>query len=188
MLRPTTRSPVLVCARADVAAFSGDRVLPGLPRVTGSAGGPGTVQLVVRDDLPPGLALLDAPDVDSVVESNRELAGQLLAAADLWVFVTTAARYADAVPWDLLRTAQERGTALAVVLDRVPPEAAGGGGRRPAAGCSRAPGWPGRGCSSSRSGRWPTGGSPRTRWRRCAAGCTPWPPTRRPARPSSGRR
>ena len=29
------RSPVLVCAAADVAAFSGDRVLPGLPRVTG---------------------------------------------------------------------------------------------------------------------------------------------------------
>jgi hypothetical protein len=59
-----------------------------------------------------------------VVESNRALAGQLLAAADLWVFVTTASRYADAVPWDLLRTAQERGTALAVVLDRVPPDAA----------------------------------------------------------------
>jgi sulfur carrier protein ThiS len=124
VLRPTTRGPVLVCARSDVAAFSGDRVLPGLPRVTGAAGGPGTVQLVARDDLPAGLALLDAPDVDSVVESNRELAGQLLGAADLWVFVTTAARYADAVPWDLLRTAQERGTALAVVLDRVPAEAA----------------------------------------------------------------
>jgi hypothetical protein len=124
VLRPTTRAPVLVCARADVPAFSGDRVLPCLPRVTGAIGGPGTVQLVARDDLPAGLALLDAPDVDSVVESNRELAGQLLAAADLWVFVTTAARYADAVPWDLLRTAQERGTALAVILDRVPPEAA----------------------------------------------------------------
>jgi energy-coupling factor transporter ATP-binding protein EcfA2 len=123
VLRPTTRSPVLACAREDLPSFSGDRVLPGLPRVTGSSGGPGTVQVVARDDLPPGLALLDAPDVDSVVESNRELAGQLLAAADLWVFVTTAARYADAVPWDLLRTAQERGTALAVVLDRVPPEA-----------------------------------------------------------------
>jgi sulfur carrier protein ThiS len=123
VLRPTTRAPVLVCARADLPAFSGDRVLPGLPRVTGAGGGPGTLRLVPRDDLLPGLALLDAPDVDSVVESNRELAGQLLAAADLWVFVTTAARYADAVPWDLLRTAQERGTALAVVLDRVPPEA-----------------------------------------------------------------
>ncbi|MGZ4566929.1 MAG: ABC transporter [Blastococcus sp.] len=124
VLRPTTRAPVLVCAADDVAAFSGDRVLPGLPRVTGAAGGPGTLHLVPRDDVPAGLALLDAPDVDSVVESNRDLAGQLLAAADLWVFVTTAARYADAVPWDLLRTAQQRGTALAVVLDRVPPEAA----------------------------------------------------------------
>ncbi|CCG01088.1 ABC transporter [Blastococcus saxobsidens] len=123
VLRPTTRAPVLVCSRADAASFAGDRVLPGLARVTGGAGGPGTVQLVVRDDVPPGLALLDAPDVDSVVASNRDLAGQLLAAADLWVFVTTAARYADAVPWDVLRTAQERGTALAVVLDRVPPEA-----------------------------------------------------------------
>jgi energy-coupling factor transporter ATP-binding protein EcfA2 len=124
VLRPTTRSPVLVCAPGDVGAFSGERVLPHLPRVTGGPGGPGTVQLVVREELPAGLALLDAPDVDSVVEANRDLAGQLLAAADLWVFVTTAARYADAVPWDVLRTAQERGTALAVVLDRVPPEAA----------------------------------------------------------------
>ncbi|MCZ2818872.1 ABC transporter [Modestobacter sp. VKM Ac-2977] len=123
VLRPTTRAPVLVCAPADRAAFAGDRVLPGLARTTGGEAGPGGLQLVVSEALPAGLALVDAPDVDSVVEANRDLAGQLLAAADLWVFVTTAARYADAVPWDLLRTAQERGTALAVVLDRVPPEA-----------------------------------------------------------------
>jgi hypothetical protein len=58
-----------------------------------------------------------------VVAANRRLATQLLAAADLWLFVTTAARYADAVPWDVLETAQERGTALAVLLDRVPPGA-----------------------------------------------------------------
>jgi hypothetical protein len=125
VLRPTTRAPVLVCAPADRAQFSGDRVLPGLSRTTGGEAGPGGLRLVSTDALPAGLALVDAPDVDSVVEANRDLAGQLLAAADLWVFVTTAARYADAVPWDLLRTAQERGTALAVVLDRVPPEAVG---------------------------------------------------------------
>ncbi len=124
VLRPTTRAPVLVCAPADLAQFSGVRVLPGLSRTTGGEAGPGSLRLVAHDALPAGLALIDAPDVDSVVEANRDLAGQLLAAADLWVFVTTAARYADAVPWDLLRTAQERGTALAVVLDRVPPEAA----------------------------------------------------------------
>ena len=41
----------------------------------------------------------------------------------MWLFVTTAARYADAVPWEFLRAAVTRGTAVAVVLDRVPPEA-----------------------------------------------------------------
>jgi hypothetical protein len=55
-----------------------------------------------------------------VVTSNRDLATQLLAAADMWLFVTTAARYADAVPWEFLRAAVTRGTAVAVVLDRVP--------------------------------------------------------------------
>ena len=124
VLRPTTRAPVLVCSTADRPFFADERVLPGLARTTGADAGPGGLRLEARDDVPAGLALLDAPDVDSVVESNRDLAAQLLAAADLWVFVTTAARYADAVPWDLLRTAAERGTALAVVLDRVPPEAA----------------------------------------------------------------
>jgi hypothetical protein len=123
VLRPTTRSPVLVCNTADRRWFEDDRVLPGLARSTGEGEGLGGVRLVALDAVPSGLALLDAPDVDSVVEANRDLAGQLLAAADLWLFVTTAARYADAVPWDLLRTAQERATALAVVLDRVPPEA-----------------------------------------------------------------
>ena len=80
------------------------------------------MRLASSAGLPAGLALLDAPDIDSVVEANRELAAQLLGAADLWLFVTTAARYADAVPWDLLRTAVERGTSVAVVLDRVPPQ------------------------------------------------------------------
>ncbi len=125
VLRPTTRSPVLVCSAADVGWFSGNRVLPGLARTTGEGDVISGITLVPTDALPPGLALVDAPDVDSVVEANRVLSGQLLGAADLWVFVTTAARYADAVPWDLLRTARERGTALALVLDRVPPEAVG---------------------------------------------------------------
>ena len=42
----------------------------------------------------------------------------------LWVFVTTAARYADAVPWQHLRAAAERDIVVAVVLDRVPDGAA----------------------------------------------------------------
>lgn len=125
VLRPTTRSPVLVHNPADTDWFTGDRVLPGLARSTGDAPGgtedAGVLRLVAADTIPQGLAVLDAPDIDSVVEANRELAAQLLAAADLWLFVTTAARYADAVPWDFLKDAAERSTAIAVVLDRVPP-------------------------------------------------------------------
>jgi hypothetical protein len=124
VLRPTTRSPVLACHPGDLPWFEDDRILPGLARTTGGAAGPGGLQLAPTDRLPQGLALLDAPDIDSVVEANRTLAAQLLAAADAWLFVTTAARYADAVPWDLLHAARDRGTALSVVLDRVPPEAA----------------------------------------------------------------
>lgn len=126
VLRPTTRSPVLVHHPSDAAWFSGPRILPGLARITGrhsASDGPGAVRLVSTEEVQAGLALLDAPDIDSVVEANRELATQLLAAADLWIFVTTAARYADAVPWTLLREASERGTAVAIVLDRVPATA-----------------------------------------------------------------
>jgi energy-coupling factor transporter ATP-binding protein EcfA2 len=125
-LRPTTRGPVLVCSPADRDWFTDDRILPELSRTTGepdpSAPSPSGLQLVAHPGVPAGLALLDAPDIDSVVEQNRRLANQLLAAADLWIFCTSAARYADAVPWELLHTAQQRSTALAVVLNRVPPE------------------------------------------------------------------
>jgi hypothetical protein len=81
------------------------------------------LQLVASDAVPEDLALLDAPDIDSVLDRNREIAQHLLDAADLWVFVTTAARYADAVPWDFLRTASRRGVGIGLVLNRVPPGA-----------------------------------------------------------------
>jgi hypothetical protein len=123
VLRPTTRAPVLVCHPDDLRWFADDRVLPGMSRTTGAQAGPGGLELAPTEALPPGLALLDSPDIDSVVDANRALARQLLAAADAWLFVTTAARYADAVPWELLHAARDRGTALSLVLDRVPPGA-----------------------------------------------------------------
>jgi hypothetical protein len=125
VLRPTTRSPVLVSNSADLPWFRKGELLPGLTRTADPTDDPRTLQLVAAPALAAGLALLDAPDIDSVVHLNRQLAVQLLAAADLWLFVTTAARYADAVPWELLTTARLRGTVIALVLNRVPPEAAG---------------------------------------------------------------
>ncbi|MFC7406153.1 dynamin family protein [Georgenia alba] len=141
-IRPTTRRPLLVHQPDDAAWFSDDRILPGLARVHVEPGAPPTpptsepaggsatapaddgprteLELRTSEALPPGLALLDAPDIDSVVAENRRLANQLLAAADLWIFVTTAARYGDAVPWSLLTEAADRRIVVAVVLDRVP--------------------------------------------------------------------
>lgn len=138
-IRPTTRQPILLHHPADGAWFEDLRVLPGLSRIRGvvvpaevpaSQAGPApdaaavsSLVLVGDTAVPQGVALLDAPDVDSISDDNRKLAGQLLAAADLWVFVTTANRYADAVPWKLLLNAASRDIMVAVVLDRVPPAA-----------------------------------------------------------------
>ncbi|MFI9080770.1 ATP-binding protein [Streptomyces sioyaensis] len=209
VLRPTTRTPVLVCHPDDLRWFAGPRVLPQLARmwvpeqddgaegeyaagaglgrgefgvrgvggvtagggrgatgvqgaqgrrmaeelhggeggrsgreVRGGARGAGeewgvgvagggaagsgmlTVRIETEPALPSGLALLDAPDIDSLVARNRELAAELICAADVWVLVTTAARYADAVPWHLLRTAKEYDVTLVTVLDRVPHQIA----------------------------------------------------------------
>ncbi|MFD4994717.1 ATP-binding protein [Streptomyces buecherae] len=83
-----------------------------------------SLRLETDPALPRGLALLDAPDIDSLVTENRELAARLICAADIWVLVTTATRYADAVPWHLLRTAKEYDVTLITVLDRVPHQVA----------------------------------------------------------------
>jgi energy-coupling factor transporter ATP-binding protein EcfA2 len=123
VLRPTTRIPILVHNPADQKWFEARRILPGLVRSSTATDQPGTLQLVGEPTLPAGLAILDAPDVDSVVTENRVLAAQLLDAADMWLFLTTAARYADAVPWDHLKQAVDRNVLVAMVLDRVPPAA-----------------------------------------------------------------
>ncbi|MEV6328534.1 dynamin family protein [Streptomyces sp. NPDC051909] len=130
VLRPTTRTPVLVCHPEDHHWFAGMRVLPQLTRVwlpQQDDEHPGeeppednALRVETAATLPRGLALLDAPDIDSLVVENRLLAAELMCAADIWVMVTTASRYADAVPWHLLRTAKEYDATLVTVLDRVP--------------------------------------------------------------------
>lgn len=129
-VRPTTRTPVLAFNPVDQSFFESDRILPELKRVAGrgfnaDAGAASNHALLMtpREQVPRSLAILDAPDIDSVSDENRELAGQLLNAADLWIFVTTANRYADALPWDMLTEAGARKITVCVVLNRVPPGA-----------------------------------------------------------------
>lgn len=107
VLRPTTRTPVLVVNPEDRDALD-DHPIASVCLTVASAA------------VPAGLALVDASDLDSVQESNRVLASRLLEAADLWLFITTAARYGDHTPWASLEEAAGRETPIGVVLNRVP--------------------------------------------------------------------
>nr|WP_246256300.1 GTPase domain-containing protein [Isoptericola halotolerans] len=107
VLRPTTREPVLAFNPADEDVIA-EGPITELSRV------------IRHDGVPRGTALLDAPDLDSFVQENRSIAQQLLEGADLWLFVTTASRYGDALPWQALARATERGASVAMVLNRVP--------------------------------------------------------------------
>jgi energy-coupling factor transporter ATP-binding protein EcfA2 len=120
--RPTTGTPVLACHPDDRDWFAKGDVLTGMTRVDrpGTDGTLDNLVLAASERLPQGVGLLDTPDIDSVVESHHEVAHRMLDAADLWVFVTTATRYADAPAWNLLRLAKERGARMAIVLSRVP--------------------------------------------------------------------
>ena len=123
--RPTTNSPVLACHPDDVRWFAENVFLPTLPRVRQQGlampGRDGLLVLAASEGMPKGVALLDTPDIDSVVQAHRDFAHQFLDASDLWLFVTTARRYADAAVWEMLKDARDRGAALALALSRVPP-------------------------------------------------------------------
>ena len=108
VIRPTTRTPTLVCHPDDVAWFDDDRVLPVR-----------ALHLATSDRLPAGLALLDTPDVDSVELGNHLLADESLDAADAWVWLATSRTYADEVGMTYLRRARDRHALTAVAITQV---------------------------------------------------------------------
>lgn len=110
VIRPTTRTPVISVHPKDTKVME-DHAIAEMGRV------------VVTDKAIPGLILVDAPDLDSVDANNREISRRLLDAADFWLFVTTASRYGDALAWQTLVDANERGMSTAIVLNRVSLEA-----------------------------------------------------------------
>ena len=117
VIRPTTRDVVVVARPGDRESLLGE----GAALSTLAAG---RLRLVELEGMPEGIALLDSPDVDSIEHANRELTDRLAEAADLGVFVTTATRYADRVPWEVLARARDRGLPLVVVVNRMPADEA----------------------------------------------------------------
>jgi energy-coupling factor transporter ATP-binding protein EcfA2 len=115
VLRPTTRQAVVLLHPSDRVALL-DGTLAGVPVQQ--------LRLVEDATTSRGLALVDAPDIDSIEHANRELADRLVESADLCLFVTTATRYADRVPWQVLERLRERGLPLMVIANRMPDDAA----------------------------------------------------------------
>ena len=112
VLRPTTRRPVVLVHPDDAGAA----LLPGLTARD-------ALDVRAEPTARRGLVFVDAPDFDSVELANRDLAVELLEAADMVVFVSTATRYADQVPWTILGRVRQRGVPLLAVLNRLPADA-----------------------------------------------------------------
>jgi len=113
VLRPTTRHAVALLHPSDREAILAGAL---------AAVEPERVELIADDRTDPGVVVVDAPDLDSIEHANRELSDHLVEASDLAVFVTTATRYADRVPWSVLARLRERELSTVVVVNRMPPE------------------------------------------------------------------
>lgn len=111
-LRPTTRRPLVV---APPGHMDDDMDVGGV-----------SCQ-VVSDDAAgfESVTLVDSPDIDSTSTEHRVTAEMLIDNADVVVFVSSALRYADDVPWQVLRRAVSRGAPVIYVLNRVGSPSAG---------------------------------------------------------------
>jgi len=117
--RPTTVDPVLWAHRDHASRYWSEFVARVRERV-----GP-AVEVVIGDDqLTSNLTLIDTPPVGWVAPDGRRPARDVLALADLCVFVTTPTRYADAAPWEFLQEVRWRGIPLLFVLNRLPEDPA----------------------------------------------------------------
>lgn len=116
-LRPTTRSPVLWAHRDHGSRYWSEFVA----RVRERVGA--TVEVVIGDDeLTKELTVIDTPPAEYVAPSGRSPAEDVLALADLCVFVTSPTRYADISAWRFLREIRWRGVPMLFVLNRLPPD------------------------------------------------------------------
>ncbi|MGB7860040.1 MAG: GTPase [Acidimicrobiia bacterium] len=104
-IRPTTKGPI-VLASADRAND--------YQRVSGVECEVRLGRAPILDDM----VLIDTPDIDSTSTEHRVMAEIVIDNADVVVFVTSALRYADMVPWEVLRRAVARGTPVINVLNR----------------------------------------------------------------------
>ncbi|HYV21529.1 MAG TPA: GTPase [Candidatus Bathyarchaeia archaeon] len=113
VLRPTTREAVLLATDTDAAVLRRG-ALAGIDA--------GRILRAAATTASAGMAIVDAPDLDSVEHANRAIADALVEAADLGIFVTSAVRYADRVPFDVVERIAARGLPVLIVVNRMPAD------------------------------------------------------------------
>jgi len=111
-LRPTTRSPLVLASEAHAGGYA-------------TIGGVRCQVVTGRAPILEELTLVDTPDIDSTSIEHRAIAETMIDNADVVVYVTSAVRYADLVPWEVLRRAHSRGVPVVHVLNRIRSSASG---------------------------------------------------------------
>ncbi len=118
-LRPTTINPLIWAHRSHAARYWQEFVTAVQQKVGRE------VETVLGDDpLLHSLTLVDSPSFEVERDDGGPATDDVLAVADMCVFVTSAGRYADADSWDLAKTAQQRGLPTLFVVNRLPPGSA----------------------------------------------------------------
>ncbi len=105
-LRPTTKEPVVLSSEERAGDYS-------------QIGGISCDVVTGRAPILDELILVDTPDIDSTSVDHRGMAETMIDNADVIVYVSSALRYSDLVPWEVLRRARSRGVPLIQVLNRI---------------------------------------------------------------------
>jgi len=105
-LRPTTTDPVVLSSETRAGEY-------------GQIGGVPCEVVTGRAPILDELILVDTPDIDSTSTAHRATAETMIDNADVVVYVNSALRYADLVPWEVLRRAHSRGVPVIHVMNRI---------------------------------------------------------------------
>jgi GTPase SAR1 family protein len=105
-IRPTTKDPLVFSSETRADSY---RSIGGVPCEVTTGGAP------ILDEL----ILVDTPDIDSTSTEHRAMAETMIDNADIVVYVSSALRYSDQVPWEVLRRAHFRGAPVIHVMNRI---------------------------------------------------------------------
>ena len=105
-IRPTTKDPLVLSSEARADSYR-------------SIGGVNCEVTTGRAPILDELILVDTPDIDSTSTEHRAMAETMIDNADIVVYVSSALRYSDRVPWEVLRRAHSRGAPVLHVMNRI---------------------------------------------------------------------